>query len=198
MLIVLIYVVSLFMKSSIKLNIHNRCSNVDLISPSCITIGWLECYKPLNDKVYAGDTMNFGFIIDTLYRTSDAALIYKLQKRHMYDSTEIDKSISNTVYILIILDFFNESKRLRADVLLVEHDEGIDWNESHLEKLYSKNVDQFGLSFYSATETWSLDDNVALMTTSEIIDEDFILNITISEVERGNDARMPAHIDPER
>jgi hypothetical protein len=37
-----------------------------------------------------------------------------------------------------------------------------------------------------------------LMTTSKIMNEYCILNITISEVERDNNTRMAVHIDPTR
>jgi hypothetical protein len=80
----------------------------------------------------------------------------------------------------------------------VEYDKIFVWNKDKLEKLYDENTDQFRWFPYSITEKWALDDNVALMITSEIMNEDRILNITISEVEEGNYARMPAHIDMKR
>jgi hypothetical protein len=57
------------------------------------------------------------------------------------------------------------------------------------------NFDQDGLFSDITTKTWSLDNNIALMTTFEIMNENRILNITISEVERDNNTRMPVHID---
>jgi hypothetical protein len=45
---------------------------------------------------------------------------------------------------------------------------------------------------------WTLDDNTALMITPEIMNEDRILDITISEVERDNGIWTLAYINLKR
>jgi hypothetical protein len=80
----------------------------------------------------------------------------------------------------------------------MEHDKIFVWNKDNLEELYSKNINQFRLYPVTGIETWLLDDNTALMITSEIMDEDLVLDMTISEVKGDNRARTPAHIDPRR
>jgi hypothetical protein len=193
MLIILMYAVRLFIRPSFKLNIHNRCLNVDLISPIYVIHGWLDRYGSLNHKVYAGDTMRSGFI-NRLYNATSGALIYKLQRKQLYESTEISADTSNATHLLVV--WRTEFKKLYADTLLVEYDNEFD--KDNLEELYRKNVNQFRLLPDFTTETWPLDDNVALMTAFEITNEDLILNITISEVERHKYVRKLAHIDPER
>jgi hypothetical protein len=178
------------------LNIHNQCSNADLISPTYITGDRSDCYKPPDYKVYAGDTMRSGFMV----RWDDKSygiLTYKLQRSKTHEYTEISEDTSDAAHILLVWKFF-ESKKLYADVLLVECDRGFVWNESNLKELYDMNFKQDRLFSDTATKTWLLDDNMALMTAFVIMNEDRILNVTISEVERDNNTMMPIHIDLER
>jgi hypothetical protein len=191
MLIVLIYVVRLDIELSVKLNIRNQCLNVDLVSLAYYTDYGLECYISPDYKVCAGDTMRSGFIIkwDKAY----GVLIYKIQRKQKHESNE---NTSSTAHLLVILKISNYNE-LYADVLLVEYDKGFIWNEKSLEDLYYKNIYPSRLHSSSATEIWSLNDNVALMTTSEMMYEDRILNISISEVERYHITRTPVHIDLE-
>src|SRR5690606_4638740 len=101
MLIMLIYAVRLTIPLSFKLNIHNQCMNVDLVSPTYITGIELECYRPPDHKVCAGDTMQSGFII----KFNDApygVLVYRLQRKQLYESTEISEDASSTIQLLVI------------------------------------------------------------------------------------------------
>jgi hypothetical protein len=196
MLIVLMYAVSFYIWSSFKLNIHNQCSNIDLVSPTYITHGRLDWHKSPNYKVCAGDTIRSGFIIKS-YDVSCGALIYGIQRKRTHESTEISEDTSSVVHLLVVWRFF-ESNKLYADVLLVVHDKGFDWNRDNLEEFYNKNSNRFRLCSDSATETWLLDDNVTLMTTFGIMNNDRVLEITISEVERDNNTRMPVRIDMEK
>jgi hypothetical protein len=196
MLIVLMYTVSLAIRQSFKLDIHNQCLNVDLVSPTYTTDDELECYRPPNYKVCVGDIMRSGFIIKWK-RKSYGALIYRLQKEQSHESTEASEDASNAVHLLVVWEI-DEFEKLCADALLVECDKRFDWEKDNLKELYLKNSDLFRLLPDSAKATWLLDDNVALMTKFEIMNRDHILNITISEVERDNCARMPVHIDLKR
>jgi hypothetical protein len=127
---------------------------------------------------------------------SFCALIYRLQKKQIYESAEISENTSSVVHFLVVWGI-SKSTQLYADVLLVEH-EGFDWDKDDLEALYRKNNSRFRLRSDSAAETWLLDDNIALIIAFEIMNEDRILNIAIFEVKRNDNTRTPAHIDLER
>jgi hypothetical protein len=170
--------------------------NIDLASPIYVTCGWSECYRVPDHRVCAGDTMRSGFITRSDY-VMGGALIFKLQKKQSNESTELGRDTSSTVHLLVFWRS-SDSSELYADVVLIEHNKGFNWNKSNLRKLYRKNISQFRLSSDSATGTWSLNDNTALMTTSEIMNEDSIVNITISKVERHHYVRMPTRVDLER
>jgi hypothetical protein len=196
MSIVLIYAFSLWIQTSFKLNIHNQCSSIDLVSLTYVTDDNLECHRPPGYKVYASDTMRSGFIIKS-DDTSHGVLIYRLQRKQPHESTEISEDISSAVHLLVVWEI-SESNKLYADVLLVERDKEFDWDKDNLGEFYNKNSNRFRLCPDFATETWLLDNNMTLMTTSEIINRDLILEITISEIERGNNTRIPVHIDLEK
>jgi hypothetical protein len=196
MMIVLIYDVSLSIRPSIKLNIHNQCLNIDVVSPIYVTSDKLECHISPNYKVCAGDTIRSSFTVKS-DDEADGALICRLQRRLSHEFTEIGKDTSNIVHLLVIWEI-SEFNELYTDVLLVKHEEGFDWSKDDLEELYRKDSNRFRLYSDSVTEAWSLDDNTALMVTSEIMNGDCILNIIISEIKRDNSTRMPVYIDLKR
>jgi hypothetical protein len=196
MLIVLMYVFSLSIKPSVKLNIHNQCLNVDLESPIYINSNESECHRPPKYKVCTGDIMRSAFILESDDTFIGSVLIYNLQRKQTHEFTEFGKDTSSAVHLLVVCGTFKS--KLEADVLLVEHDKGFDWNKDALVKLYTEHSGRFRWFTDSATDIWSLDDNVTLMTTLKIINEDRVLNITISEAERDNNARIPVYIDLER
>jgi hypothetical protein len=195
MLIVLMYAVRLNIRPSAKLDIYNQCSNIDLVSLVYIIDNKLEWHRAPNHKVCAGDTMRSGFIIK-LDDGAGGALTYRLQRKQKYKSTQVNEDTSSTVQLLVIWSI--ESMNLYADVLLVEHDKRLDWSKDNLRNFYKMNVGHFMLYPDSTTETWSLNDNIALMITSEIMSEGRTLSIIITEIERYNDVRIPAHINLER
>jgi hypothetical protein len=196
MLIVLIYALSLPIQPSVKLSLHNQCLNVDLISPTYITGEELECYKPPDYKACVGNTISSSFIIKS-GNESDGALICKLQKKRMHGSTEAGEDTSSATHLLVVWKI-SKSNELYVDVLLVEHDKVFDWDKDNLKYLYHKNFGRFKWFTDSATEKWLWDNDVALMITSEIMNEGQLLNVTISEVERDNGMKTPLHIDLER
>jgi hypothetical protein len=194
--IMLIYTVRLTIPPSFKLNIHNQCTNVDLVSPTYFISEELEFHKPPNYNVCTNDIMRFVFIIKWS-RESYGVLIYKLQRKQPNEYAKINEDTSNATYLLVVWEV-SESKELCADILLVEHSKGFDWGKDILEELYCKNSSRFRLCPDSVTEKWSLNDNIALITTFKIMDEDHTLDITVSEAERYDGMRMPACIELER
>jgi hypothetical protein len=184
----LMYVISLSIKPSFKLSIHNQCGNVDLVSPINIIGDGLECYRPLDRKVCAGEATRFSFNI--LGNALNGILAYQLQRRQSHVSTKIDKSAAHILIIWRVSKF----KEFFAYVLLMEHEKELD----DLKELQRKNMNRFKLCSEATTETWSLNDNVALITTFGVMNEGHLLNITISEAEGDNGARRLVRIDPER
>jgi hypothetical protein len=194
MMMMLICMVRLPIKPSVKLNIHNQCSNVDLVSLMYTTGHGLECHMAPNHQVYAGDIMKSGFVSKSSYE-SYGALIYRLQRRQSHASAETGEDTLSATQLLVVWKVSGPNELYR-DVLLVEHDKGFD--KDNLENLYRRNINQLRLYPVSAIETWLLNDNTVLKNKFEITNGGPILNITISEVDKDDFARAPVYIDPER
>jgi hypothetical protein len=190
MLIVLIYAASLYGPPIFKLNVQNQCTSIDLVSP-IYTIG----RKLKSRKIHVDNTARSSFIINKFRKKY--VLIYKLQRKRLHKSRKISQDTSNATQLLVVCKF-SKPKMVYTDVLLVEHNEGFDWSNKDLRKLYRKNSNQFRLFSGPAAETWSLDDNIALMITFEAMNKGRKLDITISEVERDSSTRAPIHIDLKR
>jgi hypothetical protein len=197
MLIVLIYTVGLPIPLLVKLNIHNQCLNVDLVSPTYTTTNELECHRPPDYKVRAGDTMRSNLMVKSYYKPY-GILIYKIQIKQEHESTETE-DISNDVHLLVAWKF-SEFKKLFADVLLVEHAKDFVWNEDKLKKPYYKNHGQLRKHNNTISDTWLVGNNIVLKTTFSARDlkEDTELSISISEEEKGDYAVRPFYIHLER
>jgi hypothetical protein len=194
MLIVLIYSVRFRIRPSFKLNIHNRCLNVDLVSPTYITGDKSKCHRPPDHKVCAGNTASSGFIIKLGYE-SYGILIYKLQRKHLHESAKINENTSGAAYILVIWST-SVYKWIFTDMLLVKYDKLFDKN--NLREIYNKNIDQFTLHSGPIMDIWLLDDNRALQTIFKLESKGRLLDITVSEVKKYNYVRELAYIDPEK
>jgi hypothetical protein len=182
--------------SFLRLHIHNRCLNANLIFPVHVIDNNLECHKA-PDKVYAGNIMRSDFIIksgDKLY----GALIYRLQRKQTHGSTEISNNISNATHLLVVWDI-STFKNVYIDVLLVESDRAFTWNEGDLRELHYRNLDQIKEYNGPTSNTWFMDNNMALKTSFKVrdLEENLELNITISE-EKDGCAMRPIWINTER
>jgi hypothetical protein len=187
------YSVRLSIPLLVKLNIHNQCLNVNLVSPAYIIGYGSMCYRAPGYKIYSGNVMRCSFINKSDNKSVNA-LIYKLQRRRSHASTEIDQDTASAAQLLVILTLSKFGSY--ADVLLVKHDK--EFNKYSLEELCRKNINQLRRYLGPVIETWLLDDNTALTTAFEMMNEGRLLNVTISEIERYYGVRTPARIDPGR
>jgi hypothetical protein len=197
MLMVLIYAVSLSIQPSFKLNIHNQCSNVDLVSPTYATSDELECYRAPDHNVCVGGMTRAGFIIYKPGSLSYIVLIYRLQRKQQHESTGISKDTSNISQLLVICKF-SESQESYAGMLLVEHDKKLDWDEDKLKQLHQKYWHLLNVLVDPIRSDWLLNDKkTVLATTIKAMNGGYRWDIFISEEERNN-AERPLWIDAER
>jgi hypothetical protein len=198
MLIMLIYSVRLYTKPYVKLNIHNQCLNIDLVSPIYTAGDGLECHRAPDYKVYARDTMRSAFIINKSDDGPYGVLIYKLQRRQSHESTDADENTSSVTHLLVVWRI-SESK-LYTYITLVGHTKAFTWNRDKLNKLYHKNYDRLKERTNITSDTWLLDDNMTLKMTfcARDLEGNSELSISISEEEKGDYIMRPLFIDPER
>jgi hypothetical protein len=98
--IALIYAVRLRIQPSVKLNIHNQCLNIDFVSPTYATDSDSECHRLPYRNVCAGDTKRSSYIVKS-EDDGSGALIYKLQRKRMHESTDIVEDTSSGIYLLV-------------------------------------------------------------------------------------------------
>jgi hypothetical protein len=195
MSIVLIHTASLSVQPSVKLNIHNQCWDAGLVSPVYVTGNGLECHRPPDYRVYAGDTIRSGFIINETDDGSYGVLIYRLQRRQSYRSAGASEDTSNGVHLFVVWEI-SEPKELYADVLLIEYTKAFSWNRDKLNKLYHENRDRLKECNDIISDTWLVDNNMVLKTSFSVRDlkGNPELSIYISE-ERDDYAMRPFCID---
>jgi hypothetical protein len=199
MLIMLIYTARLSIQPSVKLNIHNRCLNVDLVSPTYITGNGLECCRSPGYRVYAENIMKSAFIIDESDDMPYGVLIYRLQRMQSHESDEADKDTSSATHLLVVWRI-SKSKKLYTYVTLVEHAKAFIWNRDKLNKLYHEGYDRLKERTDITSDTWLVDNNMTLKMTfcARDLEGNPELSISISEEEKGDYIMRPLLIDPER
>jgi hypothetical protein len=198
----LILIVGLRLQLPSYVTIHNRCSNTKLVSPVYFSNDAV-CPKLFSQQANIGTEMKASFEVNTTRVDFESALLFKLQR--YYDNqysmststTGVDKDEAMHVYMLVAWKV-KDSKHF-VYVVLVKHNKEFIWNEDNLKKLYYENHDRFKEYSGTISDTWLMDDSMALETTFRVRDLEgsFELSISISE-ERDDYAIKPFYIDLER
>jgi hypothetical protein len=191
------YTVSFYAQLSFRLDIHNKCSNFDLVSPKYVTGDELECYDSPGD-VYAGATRERFFIIKS-DNESYGVIVYKIRRKQKHESTKTSENTSSAVYLLVVWEN-SESKKLCADVLLIEYDKGFDWHKNNLNRLYYVNHGRLKECNGAISNTWLMNSDMALKTLFKVKGprRSPELSISISEEKIDNYAMRPFCIHPKR
>jgi hypothetical protein len=189
---ILIHTISFAPRPTIEVNIHNRCSDVDLRFGAWFNTG-LDWNWYFDEEVDAGSMMSVK--LTPFLSTSGSILTYKLQSEH----GRFGNQPESTYIQLFIVWKYEVYKELRVCTHLVECDEYVRWNEAKLEEYYQRYANQLSTYTGPIRDTWLMHDNRVLMTVSELYftQSDSILNITISESVEDEHSKRPKRIDPE-
>jgi hypothetical protein len=174
--------------------VHNQCSDFELISPAYFghNAVWI---KPPDQKVGTNAITRSSFGEEMFASAFASALLYKLQRKKHPESngqSNVDSTFTeetSTSLQLLVIWRYNDAYRCCIRVLLIKHSNTITWNEDTLEKLHSMHLSlcrDDGI----IEDTWSLDDETVLMTTSKR-GMSRAFEITISEVTRKDDTMAP-------
>jgi hypothetical protein len=200
----LIYTVSLDLELSSCVTIHNQCSNIKLVSPVYFCNGTVYI-KLSSRQIDIGTTTKIRFENDAAQDEFEGALIYKLQGYVESDdqnnmdtlTTEVDENGEKCVQMLVAWKV-KDAKPLLY-VVLIEHAKEFIWDEDNLRKLYDKNLGLLKKCNNIIPDTWIIDDNMILKTSSEVkgLKGKFDLSISIFEEEDFYGTR-PLYVDFER
>jgi hypothetical protein len=196
--IMLISVVSLEFQFPACIAIHNQCSNIELVSP--VYFGnEVVCPKLSDQQMNISAKMRTCFEINAARDDFEGALLFKLQRyvgsnaQHNTDTLTIKTNKNETKCVQMFVAWKIISSEPFVHVVLVEHTKEFTWNEDALKKLYYGNHHQFWGYDDVISDTWFIDDNMALRTAFGVRDlkGNFELNISISEGERDTYAIKP-------
>jgi hypothetical protein len=200
--ITLIYTVSLELELSACVIIHNQCPSIKLISPVYFGNGAV-CPRLYSQQIDIGTETKSIFEINATQDEFEGALLYKLQRYDKSDdqsdmatsTTETNEKEAKCLQMLVTWKL-KDSKPF-VYVVLVEHTKEFTWNEDGLRKLYYGNHDKFKKYDDTTSETWFMDDNMALKMITKVrgLKGNFELSISISEEERDDHAMRPLRID---
>jgi hypothetical protein len=184
-----------------NVEIHNRCSVIDLISPSCFSDGAIR-YIALEQKVAPGDTMNTAFGINSLRMAFEGALIYRLRRKETksgrqlnIDVKNIDKSWPNYVQLLVgwKMRLFNDP---RVYMLLIKHKEKINWTKDRLMQLHKYFRGRLHMYHGADENTWLMEDGSVLkLELDSRRSRECEIKITISEALLEDDTTIPVEIE---
>jgi hypothetical protein len=130
----LIHTVSLDLQLPSRVNIHNQCLNIKLISPVYFSNGAV-CFMLSGQQIDIDTRMSASFEINATQDEFEDALLYRLQRyvesndQNSVDTsaTETNKNEAKCVQVLVawkVKDFENS-----LYVVLVEHTKEFIWNE---------------------------------------------------------------------
>jgi hypothetical protein len=190
---ILIHTISFEHQPSMKVNIHNQCSDFKLTGRN----GFKNCTdwnKEPDVEVDAGSTTNA--ILTSYWAEFKGAIMYKLQRK----SVKSNDQLRSTSILLCIAWRSEGYKKLRVFVHLIECDKTFYWNECKLREYYQRYASQLNTYIGPIKDTWLLDGDTVLTTRLELdfTQRDGVLNIAISEGIKGEYTKRPIWINPER
>jgi hypothetical protein len=169
-----------------KVNIHNRCSDLKLVCGRYFSNG--ACWNEDPDEEIDAGSMKSMHLTPFL-STFEGVLTYDLKRKGV-----------EPIYIRLLVAWKSEGyKKFRVQVHLIEYDKTFRWDIFNLNEYCQRYANQLGTYAGPIKDTWLIHDGKALMTRSELnfTQRDGVLNITIvSGVEY--DAKRPIQIDTER
>jgi hypothetical protein len=147
--------------------------------------------------------MYASFEISAIQDAFEGALLFRLQrhsdKEYDMDTSDTETNNDKTKHVYILVAWKVKDAKPFVHVVLVEHTNEFIWNEDELGKLYYQNRGWFKEYSDIISDTWFMDNNMALKTSSKIggLKGNFELSTSISEEERDY-AMRPLNVDLER
>jgi hypothetical protein len=187
---ILMRMISFKSQPTMKVNIHNQCSNFRLKDRKYLSTG--EDWQPyLGEEVDTDHMMRVGF--KSPPAMFEDGIMCKLQREHV-------KPGNQSTHILLFIGWKSEGyKKLHAFAQLIEYDKHVHWDKYTLKEYYQRYISQISTYIGHIKDTWLIDGNIVLMTRLELdfTQRDGVLNVTISERAEDDYTRRPDKINPE-
>jgi hypothetical protein len=180
-------------RSTVKVNIHNQCSNFTLERIDWVNTGADWSNHPA-DKVDAGSMKSADLI--SFLPTFEGVLAYNLTRKNIM----LDYLYSRPRIRFFVIWKSEGYEKLCAFVQLIKCGEQYHLDASSLEEYYRKYASQLSTYTGPIKDAWLLDDGIVLMTELDLdfTQKDGVLNIIISEGIRDGRAKRLEWVNLER
>jgi hypothetical protein len=188
---ILMYTISVEPQPTMKMNIHNQCSDFKLKDKRMFNCG-LNWNKGPNDEVDAGSTISAVSI--SSWAIFEGIMTYRLQRK----SIESDDQFEST-YTLFFVSWKSEGyKKFCVFVKLMNCDKTFSWRKIDQEEYYQRYASQLSTYTGPVKDTWLLSDGTVLMTKLDLgfMQRDGVLTVTISNGVKDDHTKIPKLIDP--
>jgi hypothetical protein len=188
-------------QAAMNVEIHNGCSDVELIEPWYFSDGAV-CCKKLNERVAPGDILSTAFRIHIFRTAFEGALICGLRKKgtnsdqqSSVDTTNVDEDRSKHVQLIVgwkVTRFHDP----RVYVLLMEHEERSAWDVDKLKKQHEDFHRRLHAHNCAVENIWLMEDGTVLkLTLDSVGNKEYGIKISISEVQWDDYATLPVPIE---
>jgi hypothetical protein len=179
----LIYIISLMLRSVIDITISNQSSSIKLTSPVYF-IKDTNCHIQFLQQVDPRNITRVNFMTGLAQDTFGGALLYHLQRK---------KGTSISALLLVIWGY--NSDGIYSHTWIIKHESTLVWDKEKLKRLHdaydSRRDEHLNIG------RWELDDNTKLRTRCEISHGGFEMKIIISR-KREIFYATPPRVDPNR
>jgi TRAP-type uncharacterized transport system substrate-binding protein len=188
---ILMYTISIEIQPTMKINIHNQCSNFKLKDKRMFN-NCLNWNRRPNDEVDA-NSMTSG-VSTSSWATFESIVIYRLQRK----SVESDDQLKSTYTLLFIVWKSEGYKKFSVFVQLIDCDKTFSWRKIDQEEYYQRYASQLSTYTGPVKDTWLLSDGTVLMTKLDLgfMQRDGVLTVTISNGVKDDHTKIPKLIDP--
>jgi hypothetical protein len=204
--LMLMCIVSLTLRGVMDVAVHNQYSDIELVSPVYF------CNRGIYNEYPVEKTdgivmmkIDFSFGLDKL---PGGILMYEVQRKGNTESdyrsnidTTFAETVGNTSKMMrfLVIWKIEHSGEPRVHIVLVEHDNELEWDEDKLAKLYDKANDQSSRHYNPSRYTWLVSANTVLEATYEAVQKEGLeLKVVISKGIKDWNTRQALWIDPER
>jgi hypothetical protein len=190
---ILTYTISVKSQPTMKMNIHNQCSDFKLKNQRYFNTcaSWDD---KLDGEIDTGSMTNASLTPSSA--TFGGTIIYELQRKRV----ESDDQLKSTYTLLSIAWKSEVYKKFCVFVQLTDCDKAFSWHKVNPEKYYQRYANHFSIYTAPIKYTWLIHDGTVLMTRLELdfTQRDGVLSVTVSEGSRDEHTKISAWFGPKR
>jgi hypothetical protein len=189
-------------QASMKVDIHNKCSNIELVEPVYFSDG-ATCDIPLDQKIEPNGALKTVFRIKFTRGKFEGAILYRLRKKGANSDQQPDtettsngKNQPNRTQLLVGWKL-ERLQDPRVYMLLVEHEEKLVWDGNKLIEQHNEFRGRLNVHNGSVTSTWLMEDGSVLRLALDGVGSgEYGIRIVITDAQQNEHTSIPIWIEP--